>query len=81
MADLVGGQEPLARVREPGGRASETVLCTENKELERGWRVQLSRKDRLQEQFPRNPGSTAPEMAASRKIKEAQPLTPWLMDH
>lgn len=26
-ADLVGGQEPLLRVREPGGRASETVLC------------------------------------------------------
>ena len=27
MADLVGGQGPLVRVREAGGRASETVLC------------------------------------------------------
>lgn len=55
--------------------------CTENEEPERDRQmVQLSGKDGIQKQFPRNPGRAAPEVAASSEIKEAQPLTPRLID-
>lgn len=80
MADLVGGQEPLVRVREARGGAPETVLCRDAQRTRGQTDGTAVKEGGVQKQFPRNPGRAAPEVAASSEIKEAQPLTPRLID-